>query len=69
MAYRLELVRQGPNPKSSERFVEPDMCIAVLPNTAQPMGRPPLQPTTPLPWLDCYHSSFETATVRIPTSV
>jgi hypothetical protein len=68
MAYQIELLRQGPPPKSTKRFVESDMCVPVLPNTARhPLDRPSLQPTTPLPWPDCYHSSFDTAVVRVAT--
>ncbi|KAK0224593.1 hypothetical protein EDD85DRAFT_858347 [Armillaria nabsnona] len=26
-----------------------------VPNASHPLSRPPLQPTTPLPWPDCYH--------------
>jgi hypothetical protein len=68
MAYQIDLLRQGPTPKSSEDFVESDMCVAVLPNTTgYSLERPPLQPTTPLPWPDCYHSSFDTAIIRVVT--
>lgn len=68
MAYQIDLLRQGPTPKSSEDFVESDMCVAVLPNTTgYPSDRPPLQPTTPLPWPDCYHSSFDNTIVRVAT--
>ncbi|KIM90189.1 hypothetical protein PILCRDRAFT_811913 [Piloderma croceum F 1598] len=67
-AYQIDLLRQGPTPKSSEDFVESDMCVAVLPNTTgYPLDRPPLQPTTPLPWPDCYHSSFDNTIVRVAT--
>ncbi|KIM90192.1 hypothetical protein PILCRDRAFT_1549 [Piloderma croceum F 1598] len=66
MAYKIELLRQGPTPELKERFIESDMCVPVLPNTAQhPLNRPPLRPTIPLPWADCYHSSFDTVTVRV----
>ena len=65
MAYQVELLRQGPTPKDNKRFIETDMCIAVLPNTATPQERPPLQPTVPLPWPDCYHSSFDKVIVRV----
>jgi hypothetical protein len=41
------------------------MCVAVLPNVATPQDRPPLQPTMPLPWPDCYHSSFDKVIVRV----
>lgn len=66
MAYKIELLRQGPTPEMSERFMTSDMCVPVLPNTAHhPLDRSPLQPTVPLPWPDCYHSSLDTAYVRV----
>lgn len=38
-----------------DAFITSDMSVPVLPNTSNPLSRPPLQPTTPLPWPDCYH--------------
>jgi len=68
LSYEIALLRQGLPPKLSEIFAEPDMCVPVLPNTASyPADRQPLQPTTPLPWPDCYHSSLDTVFVRVAT--
>lgn len=38
-----------------DAFITSDMSVSVLPNISNPLSRPPLQPTTPLPWPDCYH--------------
>lgn len=43
------------------------MCTPVLPNTHHPTSRRALCPVRPLPWANCYHASFETVTVRVPT--
>ncbi|KAJ6484433.1 hypothetical protein C8R47DRAFT_1321515 [Mycena vitilis] len=62
-------VLQG-EPRSSPRdFMEPSMSLPIEPVTIAPhaSSRPPLQPSIPLPWNDCYLSTFFAATVRSPT--
>ncbi|KAK0462754.1 hypothetical protein IW261DRAFT_1527602, partial [Armillaria novae-zelandiae] len=34
------------------------MAVPILPNNFNPLSRPPLNPTQPLPWPDCYHPTL-----------
>lgn len=43
------------------------MGVSVLPNTQRQLSREPLRPDRPLPWQDCYHTSFDEVNIRIPT--
>ncbi|EEB92276.1 hypothetical protein MPER_09240, partial [Moniliophthora perniciosa FA553] len=45
------------------------MCAPILPNTSHPLGRAPLDPGQPLPWNDCYISSFFSTFARCRTVV
>lgn len=67
-SFRVELLRDGLTPRKEEMGIEPDMCTPVWPTTKHPSSRPPLRPDKPLPWSNCYHSSFDTIIVRVPTS-
>ncbi|KAK0184610.1 hypothetical protein F5146DRAFT_902893, partial [Armillaria mellea] len=48
------LARSLPN-DAPDAFITSDMSVPVLPNISNPLSRPPLQPTTSLPWPNCYH--------------
>jgi hypothetical protein len=41
------------------------MAVAVAPNTARPLDRPPFELSKPLPWSDAYISSFALWDIRI----
>ncbi|KAK7467683.1 hypothetical protein VKT23_004735 [Stygiomarasmius scandens] len=50
--------------------VRPDMLFPVLPNTNHPtscLDHPPVSPSQPLPWKDCYVSGFVRLEVRCRT--
>ncbi|PBL00154.1 hypothetical protein ARMGADRAFT_1159535 [Armillaria gallica] len=51
----MTLVARGLPNDVPDAFITSDVSVSVLPNTSNPLLRPPLQPTTPLPWPDCYH--------------
>lgn len=65
--FAINLLRQGLPARSPTEFIEPDMCIPVIPNTEHPTGRSPLSPKRPLPWPNCYHAVGEMLRVYIPT--
>ncbi|KAK0466068.1 uncharacterized protein EV420DRAFT_1636673 [Desarmillaria tabescens] len=50
----MTLVSQGLSDGQPDRLILPDMAVPILPNTSNPLSRPPLNPTLPLPWPDCY---------------
>ncbi|KAK0234054.1 hypothetical protein IW262DRAFT_1505795, partial [Armillaria fumosa] len=51
----LTLVSKGLPESLPESFITPDMSVAIIPNTSNPLSRPPLEPSVPLPWSDCFH--------------
>ncbi|KAK0234079.1 hypothetical protein IW262DRAFT_1477475 [Armillaria fumosa] len=59
------LVLQGLSDGQPDRFILPDMAVPILPNNSNPLSRPPLNPTQPLPWPDCYHSTLTATHCRI----
>ncbi|PBK76338.1 hypothetical protein ARMSODRAFT_875815, partial [Armillaria solidipes] len=61
----MTLLSQGLSPGQPDRFILPDMAVAVLPNTSNPLSRAPLNPTEPLPWPDCFHPTQATTRCRI----
>ncbi len=61
----MTLLSQGLSPGQPDRFILPDMAVAVLPNTSNPLSRAPLNPTVPLPWPDCFHPTQATTRCRI----
>ncbi|KAK0466072.1 uncharacterized protein EV420DRAFT_1709827 [Desarmillaria tabescens] len=61
----MTLLAQGLSPGQPDRFILPDMAVAVLPNTSNPLSRAPLNPTVPLPWPDCFHPTQATTRCRI----
>ncbi|KAJ7129073.1 hypothetical protein C8R46DRAFT_925742 [Mycena filopes] len=65
----LEFVLRGEPRSSDDAFMEASMSIPIVPMTRDehPSGRTPLKPSNPLPWTDCYISSFFCVTVRSPT--
>ncbi|KAK0474086.1 hypothetical protein IW261DRAFT_1610705 [Armillaria novae-zelandiae] len=54
----MTLVSQGLPDGHPDRFILPDMAVPILPNNFNPLSRPPLNPTQPLPWPDCYHPTL-----------
>ncbi|KAJ7096597.1 hypothetical protein B0H15DRAFT_798050 [Mycena belliarum] len=65
----IDLLIQG-RPKSiPSRFIESSMSIPIAPMTIgdHPSSRSPLNPSNPLPWNDCYLSTFWSAKVSSPT--
>ncbi|KAK0234009.1 hypothetical protein IW262DRAFT_127323 [Armillaria fumosa] len=52
-----------------DRFITSDMSVPVLPNTSSPLSRPPLKPSTPLPWPDCYHPTQSRTQCRVLNDV
>jgi hypothetical protein len=53
------LLSKGPLPSQQA------MAVAIAPNNARPMGRPPFELTKPLPWDDAYMSSSALWDIRI----
>ena len=57
-----------PRPNETEG-IEPDMCLPILPTTYHPTNRQPLQPSTQLPFGNCYfHTLTPLAKVRVKTT-
>ncbi|KAF7972849.1 hypothetical protein HWV62_16966 [Athelia sp. TMB] len=67
-SFRVEILREGPPPQVEDKGIEADMCVPVWPTTEHPLSRPPLRTDKPLPWTNCYHSSFTSVIVRVPTA-
>ncbi|KAK0500957.1 hypothetical protein EDD18DRAFT_1146737 [Armillaria luteobubalina] len=61
----MTLVSQGLSNGQPDRFIFPDMAVPILPNNSNPLSRPPLTPTQPLPWPDCYHPTLTATHCRI----
>ena len=59
------LLRHGLPIDCSHRFVEPDMCLPILPSTNHPTSREALRPSRPLPWNDCYLETVQAVNVRV----
>ncbi|KZP19685.1 hypothetical protein FIBSPDRAFT_1045297 [Athelia psychrophila] len=67
-SFRVEILREGFPPRSEKEGIEADMCTPVWPTTEHPSSRAPLRTNNPLPWNNCYHSSFDSIIVRVPTA-
>ncbi|KAJ7466699.1 hypothetical protein B0H11DRAFT_2197413 [Mycena galericulata] len=67
----VRLLQQGEPKGSPQDFIEPSMSLPILPMTTEthPSSRPPLRPSKPLPWNDCYITAFLRARVRSPTVI
>ncbi|KAK0224631.1 hypothetical protein EDD85DRAFT_858580 [Armillaria nabsnona] len=65
----LTLVSKGLPEGLPESFITPDMSVAILPNTSNPLSRPPLEPSVPLPWSDCYHPTQSMTTCKIKNDI
>ncbi len=61
----MTLVSQGLSYGQPDRFILPDMAVPILPNNSNPLSRPPLNPTLPLPWPDCYHPTLTATHCRV----
>ncbi|KAJ7752454.1 hypothetical protein DFH07DRAFT_960546 [Mycena maculata] len=68
-ACSIEFLLQGEPKGFPERCIESFMSIPILPVSieAHPSSRIPLKPSNPLPWNDCYLSTFWGARVRSPS--
>ncbi|KAJ7152622.1 hypothetical protein C8R43DRAFT_886187 [Mycena crocata] len=66
---QIEFILQGHPGAFPERCIEPSMSIPILPvtNDAHPSSRIPMEPSTPLPWNDCYVSTFWAVLARCRT--
>ncbi|KAJ7466704.1 hypothetical protein B0H11DRAFT_1921604 [Mycena galericulata] len=62
----VEFLLQGEPEDSPEKCIEPSMSVPILPITRE-ASRIPLKPSNPLPWNDCYVSTFWGASVRSPS--
>ncbi|KAK0466069.1 uncharacterized protein EV420DRAFT_1743917 [Desarmillaria tabescens] len=69
LSVALTLVSQGLPEGLPESDIMPEMSVAILPNTSNPLSRPPLEPSTPLPWSDCYHPTQSMTTCRIKNDI
>ncbi|KZP04865.1 hypothetical protein FIBSPDRAFT_1054416 [Athelia psychrophila] len=67
-SFRVRILRSGFPPRTEEKGIESDMCTPVWPTTEHPSSRTPLRTDKPLPWNNCYHSSFDSIIVRVPTA-
>ncbi|KAK0224640.1 hypothetical protein EDD85DRAFT_940960 [Armillaria nabsnona] len=61
----MTLVSQGLSDGQPDRFILSDMAVPILPNNSNPLSRPPLNPTLPLPWPDCYHPTLTATHCRV----
>ncbi|KAK0429641.1 hypothetical protein EV421DRAFT_1865113 [Armillaria borealis] len=59
------LVSQGLLNGDLGRFILPDMSVPISPNTCHPLSRPPMKPSNPLPWPNCYHPTQATIKCRV----
>ncbi|KAJ7152623.1 hypothetical protein C8R43DRAFT_923753 [Mycena crocata] len=66
---QVEFILQGRPRDFPERCIEPSMSIPIVPVTSDthPSSRIPMEPSTPLPWNDCYVSTFWAVMVRCRT--
>ncbi|TFK90257.1 hypothetical protein K466DRAFT_517451, partial [Polyporus arcularius HHB13444] len=53
--YIVYLVGPGPRTDDPGRYSTPDMCIPIFPCVDHPTNRPPVQPSGPFPFSNCYH--------------
>ncbi|KAK0500935.1 hypothetical protein EDD18DRAFT_784644 [Armillaria luteobubalina] len=65
MQVAMALLSQGLSPGQPDHFILPDMAVAVLPNRSNSLSCPPLNPTVPLPWPDCFYPTRTTTRCRI----
>ncbi|PBL00124.1 hypothetical protein ARMGADRAFT_955777, partial [Armillaria gallica] len=61
----MTLLSKGLPKDDPDRFITSDMSVPVLPNTSNPLSRPPLEPSMPLPWPDCYHPTQSRTQCRV----
>ncbi|EPS94835.1 hypothetical protein FOMPIDRAFT_1133599, partial [Fomitopsis schrenkii] len=63
----IELVGKGICKEDEDALVDRTMCTPVFPAKEHPLSRRPLRPKPSFPFTDCYHYTFATPVVRIPT--
>lgn len=61
------MVGKGLCQEDKDALVDGTMCTPVFPATEHPLSRAPLRPKPSFPFSDCYHYTFATPIVRIPT--
>ncbi|KAJ7466698.1 hypothetical protein B0H11DRAFT_2047365 [Mycena galericulata] len=68
-ACTVEFLLQGEPEDSPEKCIDPSMSVPIIPmtNEIHPSSRIPLKPSNPLPWNDCYVSTFWGVSVRSPS--
>ncbi|KAK0473073.1 hypothetical protein IW261DRAFT_718525 [Armillaria novae-zelandiae] len=62
------LVSQGLPNSDLGRFILPDMSVPISPETCHPgdpLSRPPMKLSNPLPWPNCYHPTQATIKCRV----
>ncbi|KAK0224626.1 hypothetical protein EDD85DRAFT_981469 [Armillaria nabsnona] len=59
------LLSKGLPKDDPDRSITSDMSVPVLPNISNPLSQPPLEPSTPLPWPDCYHPTQSRTQCRV----
>ncbi|KAK0184636.1 hypothetical protein F5146DRAFT_232112 [Armillaria mellea] len=65
----MTLLSKGLPKDDPHHFITSDMSVPVLPNTSNPLSRPPLEPSTPLPWPNCYHPTQSRTQCRVLNDV
>ncbi|KAK0463723.1 uncharacterized protein EV420DRAFT_1104718 [Desarmillaria tabescens] len=68
-AIEIRPVQQGltkPHPRKPD-YARPTMCVPILPTTAHPKSREPLQVSKPLLWDNCYHPTYYDLWARVPS--
>ncbi|RPD57855.1 hypothetical protein L226DRAFT_449724, partial [Lentinus tigrinus ALCF2SS1-7] len=53
--YIVYLVGPGPRPDDTGRYSTPEMCVPIFPCIDHPTNRPPVRPSGPFPFSNCYH--------------
>ncbi|KAK0466074.1 uncharacterized protein EV420DRAFT_808776 [Desarmillaria tabescens] len=59
------LVSKGLPSSDPGRSITSDISVPIFPSTRHPLSRPPMKPSNPLPWSDCYHPTQATIKCRI----
>ncbi|KAJ7637346.1 hypothetical protein DFH06DRAFT_1002715, partial [Mycena polygramma] len=67
--YTVEFLLQGLPPTNPAYCIDSAMSIPIFPAVKHPVRRAPLQPSSLLPWSNCYLSPFVAVKVRAFTAV
>ncbi|KAJ7274853.1 hypothetical protein C8J57DRAFT_1312914 [Mycena rebaudengoi] len=63
--HRVSFLLTGDPSELPEQFIDSSMILPILPTDGHLSPREPLRPSKPLPWPNCYLSSFIRADIRI----